>query len=124
MTRALPEWVAKHDDEAVPPRVRLRVFLCFGGRCQCGCNRTIRPGERWRLDHKKALILGGEHRESNFQPILEEHDRAKVKAEVAEKARTYRKRMSNYGQKQSRNPMPGSRRSRFKKRMDGTVEFR
>lgn len=102
MARELPEWIGKTDDDKVPDRIKLRVFFRFDGRCQCGCNRKIATGEPWRLDHKHALILGGEHRESNFQPILVEHDRSKVRGEVKEKARTYRKRKANFGIKKPR----------------------
>lgn len=102
MARTLAEWIGKTDDAKVPDRVKLRVFLHFDGRCQCGCRRTIRSGEPWRLDHKRALILGGEHRESNFQPILVEHDKSKIRGEVAEKSWTYRKRKANHGIKKPR----------------------
>ena len=124
MTRALLEWIAKNDDQRVPDRVKLRVFLRFDGRCQCGCNRKIMSGEAWRLDHKLALILEGEHREGNFQPILVEHDKAKVRSEVREKSRTYKRRARHYGIRKAKHPMPGSRASGWKKHMDGRVERR
>lgn len=124
MTRALPEWIAKHDDQAVPPRVQLRVFLAFGGKCQCGCKHVIRSGERWQLDHKVALINGGEHRETNLQPMLVEHHKNKTADDVAQKSRTYRKRKRHYGLHKAMHVIPGSKASPFKKRMDGTVERR
>lgn len=34
MTRALPEWIGKTPDTAIPARVRVRVFERFGGICQ------------------------------------------------------------------------------------------
>jgi hypothetical protein len=39
-------------------------------------------------------------------------------------AKTLRQRDKNDGIRTTRNPMPGSRKSRFKRRMDGTVEQR
>lgn len=102
MARTLTEWRGKNDNAKVPDRVRLRVFLHFNGICQCGCGRKIVPGEKWRLDHRRALILGGEHAESNFQPILEAHDKSKIRGEVAEKSWTYRKRKANLGIKKPR----------------------
>lgn len=115
MARSTKEWIGKTDDSTVPDRVRLRVFDRFDGRCQCGCNRPIRPGEAWRLDHKIALILGGEHREGNFQPIITEHDKDKVRAEVAAKAKTYKRRKSHHGIRKAKHPIAGWRK------FDGTI---
>jgi hypothetical protein len=67
MTRSIPEWIAKHDDQAVPPRVRLRVFAAHDGICHIS-GRKIAAGERWELEHKVALCNGGQHRESNLAP--------------------------------------------------------
>ncbi|MBP1295758.1 hypothetical protein M2192_000359 [Bradyrhizobium elkanii USDA 61] len=33
MSRAIPEWISKTDDEAIPVRVRLRTFQNFKGVC-------------------------------------------------------------------------------------------
>lgn len=100
--RSRPEWSGGTDDASVPPRVRLRIFDAFDGRCQCGCGRKIRPGERWEPDHKIALINGGLHAESNLRPMLTEHHRAKTKLDVATKSRTYRKRKAHVGPKPDR----------------------
>lgn len=97
MTRTLPEWIGKTADSPVPPRVKLRVFLRYDGRCQCGCNRTIRPGEPWELEDTIALINGGERRESNLKPWLAEHHKEKTRADVAEKSRVYRKAAKHFG---------------------------
>jgi 5-methylcytosine-specific restriction protein A len=97
MPRALPEWIGKTADTAVPPRVRLRVFDKYDGRCQCGCNRKIRPGEAWDLEDTKAIINGGENRESNKKPWLAAHHKDKTAADVAEKSKVYRKRAKHVG---------------------------
>jgi hypothetical protein len=97
MSRSVPEWRGKSADSAVPPRVRLRVFLRYDGRCQCGCNRPIRPGEAWECEDTIALINGGERRESNLKPWLKGHQKEKTAADVAEKSRVYRKAAKHYG---------------------------
>ncbi len=102
MTRSITEWIARSDDEKIPDRVKVRVFLRYDGKCQCGCNRAIRPGETWQCDHKRALINGGMHREMNLQPLLTEHHKNKTKDDVAEKSRTYEKRKANLGIKKPR----------------------
>jgi 5-methylcytosine-specific restriction protein A len=97
MTRSVPEWIGKTSDSAVPPRVRLRIFLRYEGRCQCGCNRLIRPGEAWECEDTIALINGGERRESNLKPWLKGHQKEKTAADVAEKSRVYRKAAKHRG---------------------------
>ena len=122
MARSVPEWIPASDDSAIPDRVRLRVYLKYGGRCQCGCNRQIRVGESWDCDHDKALVNGGEHREGNLRPLLTEHHRNKTKEDVAEKALVSRKQKKHLGIKKAKGtPMPGTKRSRWKRRMDGTI---
>jgi 5-methylcytosine-specific restriction protein A len=102
MPRALPEWIGKTSDTPVPPRVRLRVFDRYEGRCQCGCNRKIRPGEAWDLEDTVALINGGSNRESNKTPWLHEHHKSKTAGDVAEKSVVYHKRANHVGIKTSR----------------------
>jgi hypothetical protein len=97
MTREIPEWIGKTSDSAVPPRVRLRIFLRYDGRCQCGCNRPIRPGEAWECEDTIALINGGERRESNLKPWLKGHQKDKTAADIAEKSRVYRKAAKHRG---------------------------
>lgn len=99
--RSTPEWIAKHDDQAIPTRVRVRVFDRHGGRCHIS-GRRIRAGEAWDCDHIVALVNGGEHRESNFAPALTEFHRAKTREDVAEKSRVYRKRAKHLGVKKPR----------------------
>lgn len=97
MTRALPEWIGKTPDSTVPPRVRVRIFQRYDGRCQCGCNRPIRAGEAWDCEDTIAIINGGERRESNLKPWLTEHHKGKTAKDVAEKSVVYRKRAKHIG---------------------------
>ena len=96
MTRKLPEWIGKHDDSPIPPRVRLRVFERYSGICYLS-NRKIRPGDSWHLDHIVALVNGGEHRESNLAPVLLESHKAKTSQDVKEKSVIRKKRMKHLG---------------------------
>lgn len=84
--RSVPEWVAKHDDQAIPPKVQLRVFAKYAGICQLS-KRKIAAGEPWELDHIKALWRGGEHRESNLQPVLKAPHREKSSEEQSIQAK-------------------------------------
>ena len=94
MSRAVPEWIGKTPDAKVPDRVRLRIFDRESGMCHLS-GRKIRPGEPWDLDHRVALINGGEHRESNLFPALRDKHREKTAEDVAEKAKTYAVRSSH-----------------------------
>lgn len=123
MSRELPEWIGGHDDQAVPQRVRLRVFERHEGRCHIS-GRKIMPGDLWDLDHIVALVNGGEHRESNLAPALRDKHRAKTAEDVREKSTVRRKRAKHVGIKRKSRPMPGSRDSKFKRKLDGTVEIR
>jgi 5-methylcytosine-specific restriction endonuclease McrA len=60
--RSVPEWIAKHDDQKVPARVRQRVFGVHEGICHL-TGRKIMPGEAWELEHVHSLILGGQHKQ-------------------------------------------------------------
>ncbi len=122
--RSVNEWIGKTPDSKVPDHVRDRIFEAHGRRCHIS-GRIIRPGEPWDLDHVKALINGGEHRESNLAPALRDKHREKTAEDVALKSRAYRKRKYTYGFKRAKGrPMPGSKASGLRKKMDGTVERR
>lgn len=94
--RSVDEWIAKNDDAAIPPRVRLRIFEKFGGICQLS-KRKIAAGEAWDLDHIKALWRGGEHRETNLHPVLKQPHREKSAEEQSIQAKCDRIRKKHLG---------------------------
>ena len=118
--RSVPEWIGTTPDTPVPPRVKLRVFEAHGGKCHL-TGRKIVPGDKWELDHRVALANGGKHRESNLAPALSEAHRKKTATDVAQKAKDDRVRKKHLGIHQSRSVIPGSKRSRFKKKISGEV---
>ena len=111
MTRSVAEWIGRDDNTAIPPRVKLRIFLKAEGRCE-KCLTWI-PGKSPNFDHKVALINGGENRESNLQLLCAGCHKPKTQADVAEKAVTYRKRLQRAGIKKLRRTIGG-------RRFDGT----
>jgi 5-methylcytosine-specific restriction endonuclease McrA len=91
MSRALPEWIAKYDDAAIPPRVKDRIAQ-RSDDCCVKCTRKIGGALRAEFDHATPLILGGEHRESNLQLLCHECHRAKSAVDVKIKAKVARVR--------------------------------
>ncbi len=120
MSRSVPEWIGRTDDTVPPPRVRLRVFDRFAGRCHA-CTRKILAGERWTLEHIKAICNGGENAESNLGLTCSNCLPSKNAQDAAEKATVYAKRSKHLGLKRPSRPFPGSRQSKWKRRMDGMV---
>lgn len=101
MSRTNPEWIARHDDQAIPPRVRSNVFMKYEGRCAT-CTRELRPGH-WECDHIIPLILGGKHAESNLQPLcIDPCHPAKTRLDVKLKAKVARVRKNHIGVKRPR----------------------
>lgn len=123
MPREVEEWVGKTDDTQPPPRVRLRVWDRCEGRCHL-CGRPIPASDAWILEHLKALINGGENRERNLCLSCSWCKPIKDAADVAEKSATAKVRKKHLGITKSSRPMPGSRASKWKRKMDGSVERR
>lgn len=120
--RSVPEWIGKTPDSVPSDKVRLRVLFTFKNRC-AGCGAEIRGGVPWTCDHTIAVINGGQNRETNLRPICNKVClRPKDRADVAEKSQVFHKRAAHFGLRRHKGrPMPGSRASGLKKRMDGTV---
>ena len=124
MPRELKPWVGKSDDEAIPARVKLRVFDRCNGRCS-NCGVRIGGSIRPAFDHVVALINGGSNSESNLQLLCLPCHSQKTRSDVAQKTVTYRIRLRHLGIKPRKSrPMPGSRASKFKRKITGEVVLR
>lgn len=119
MSRAVPEWIGKTPDSKVPARVRLRVFRKHNGTCHL-TGRQIAAGEPWELEHIKALILGGEHRESNLAPALKDAHKRKTAMEMKVKAKIDSVAKKHLGIRKAAT-IQGSKNTRFKKLITGEV---
>lgn len=120
--RSVPEWIGKTPDSPVPPRVKARIWEREEGKCHI-TGRKIRPGEKWELEHKLALSLGGEHRESNLAPALVIPHRAKTRIDRRIKAKNDRVRKRHIGIR-PKSKFLTSKDGPFKKKLNGTVERR
>lgn len=111
--REVAEWIASHDDQTIPARVRVRTFDKHGGKCAV-CTLPIRGSLLPAYDHIVALINGGEHREANLQLLCVPCHKVKTRSDVAEKSTLYRKRLKAQGHKKPRT-------IRSWRRFDGSV---
>lgn len=94
--RAVPEWIATHPDQAIPTRVKLRIWNRCEGRCGL-TGKKLMPGDAYDFDHITALVNGGEHRETNLHVVCRIAHREKTKADVAIKAKVARVRAKHLG---------------------------
>ena len=83
--------------------------------CQ-SCGHPLSRQRRLNIDHKIALINGGENRENNLQPLCRNCHGDKTAADVREKSLIYRKRVRAAGlRKPKGRPMPGTKASGIRK---------
>lgn len=94
--RAVPEWVADNDDQAIPPRVKLRIWERCGGKCAL-TGRKIMPGDAFDYEHRIALCNGGRHAEFNIVLALRDKHREKTADDVALKSKVARVRAKHLG---------------------------
>lgn len=106
---------------------RAEFFLSRGGKCAC-CTRRIMGGELWHLDHIIALENGGTNDPSNLQVLCANCHKTKTKDDHGKAAKSRSVAVAHIvptSQRQKRGkPMPGTKRSGWRKKIDGTVERR
>ena len=97
--------------------------------CSCGCNFVFNVATTaWRADHARRWAEGGRDTSDNLYPIMVKHDAGvggKAADDTREIAKGKRNRLKHMGVKKRKGPpMAGSRDSKFKRKMDGSVERR
>lgn len=103
---------------------RAKVFRANGGVCYL-CDRKIAPGEKWEVEHIKAKGLGGSNDPDNLRPAHIDCHAGKTRRDVAIMRKADRQGKKHLGIKRRKGPpMPGTKASGWKKRIDGTVERR
>lgn len=104
-----------------PIKVRREAWRRCGGRCEwpeCG---FIMEGKVSHFDHVKPVSMGGDNSLQNCQILCVYHHAMKTGEEAAPRAKANRLTDREANIKRPRVPMPGSRLSKYKRRMDGTV---
>ncbi len=93
------------------PMRRLRIWEANHGVCILCDTKIDGVRERWIIEHKRALGLGGEDTDDNCGPAHEDCRRAKDKIDVADIARAKRRKAKHLGIKKPRSfrRPPGAR---------------
>ena len=101
---------------------RLSLFLKRKGTC-AACSQKIDAGKAWDIDHILPLAMGGTNAPENLQILCSPCHRAKTShSDIPRIAKTKRLKACHLGARApSRRPIPGNRRSSWKRKMDGSV---
>ena len=102
---------------------RLRIFEDGKGRCIL-CERPIRAGDTWTVEHRIALGLGGADTDDNCGPAHEICRRLKDKTDVAAIAKAKRIKAKHYGAFRKRSTWPTGRDGPWKAKIGGGIEPR
>lgn len=110
-----------HRRREFPRRVKLAAFERAGGRCE-GCTARLMPG-KFEYDHRIPCALGGEPTLANCVVRCTAcHGVKTAHKDVPDIARAKRRQARHVGARTPpRHVIPGSKLSRWKKRLDGTV---
>ena len=105
-------------------RRRLEVWEKTGGTCILCDRRIDGVRERWIVEHIRALELGGMDDIDNMGPAHEACGREKTRDDHARAAEAKRQKIRHLGAVVVTRPLPGSRTSALKRKVDGTVVLR
>lgn len=108
------------DRRSFSQKRRTEICLRQSGKC-ADCGEKLRPG-MFDIDHRQALIHGGDNEGDNLAAICFECHKRKTAKDVH--GRAHADRIAVGGKQRKGPPMPGSRKSAFKKHMDGSVSRR
>ena len=105
----------------ISTRERVAIFARANGVCHI-CGVAVKVGDAWEVEHIIPLALGGDDCGDNLAPAHLDCHARKTATDAAATARAKRLEAYHIGaDAPSRQPLPGSRRSPWKKRLDGTV---
>lgn len=106
------------------PRQRLSIWERDKGVC-CLCRAPIDGvREKWIVEHLRALELGGEDVEANMgvaHAKCADHKTHGKDGDHAKAAKAKRVKSKHLGIAKSKNPLPGGKGSKWKKKIGGGV---
>lgn len=99
---------------------RAQIFLDAGGVCHLCSGRIDAAREAWEVEHIIPLAQGGDDHGDNLRPAHVKCHRTKSAKDAGDTARAKRLEAKHIGTKApTRATIPGSKRSPFKRTIDG-----
>jgi 5-methylcytosine-specific restriction protein A len=103
-------------------RQRIKIFEAHNGRCHL-CQTRIQVGDLWDVEHVTPLALNGADDETNWKPAHRSCHKHKTRDDVGRIAKTLKQRAKHLGiRKTYSRPIPGSKASGIRKRMNGDID--
>jgi len=109
--------------KTISAKTRLSLFTKRGGICYL-CGGKVTVGEAWDLEHRIPLALGGDDVEENWEVAHSKCHKSKTKEDVGNIAKAKRREARHLGGHVSRTPMAFGRKSKYKRKLDGTIVLR
>lgn len=107
---------------SISAKERARLFLLHGGTCHICGGKIHGATERWEISHEIPLELGGADDDENRKLAHYKcHRTQTAQVDIPRIAKAKRTHVKHIGAKRSSRPMVGSRRSPWKRKLDGTV---
>lgn len=99
---------------------RARIFAAANGICHICCQPIDGTKEAWDADHVIPLEISRDDSDDNLRPAHKRcHSRKTAESDVPAIAKAKRVKAKHEGAFQTRNPLPGSKRSKWKTKIGG-----
>ena len=106
------------DRRSLSQKRRAQICLAQDGKCFV-CGDNLKPGQ-FEIDHRQALVHGGDDGDDNLRACCLNCHCEKTRADIQANAKV--KRIISGGRQRKGPPMPGTKASGIRKRMNGQVE--
>lgn len=103
------------------PSRRARIFEAHGGICHICGQKIDGTRERWEAEHIVAYALTRDDSDENLAPAHDRCHATKTPEDVTRIAKAKRGNRKHLGAHRPKSTIPGSRASKFKRRIDGTT---
>lgn len=106
------------------PRRRLALFEAHKGRCHICGDKIDGTREPWEIEHIIPIALGGDDDESNCAPAHASCHKGKTSTDKGQIAKSNRVRAKHHGAHRPKSTIPGSKSSRWKRKIGGQTVLR
>lgn len=103
------------------PSRRARIFADHGGVCHLCGDQIDGTRERWEVEHIVPYALTRDDTDANLAPAHVACHAAKTAGDVAQIAKAKRVARKHIGAHRSASTLPGSKGSKWKRKLDGTI---